>query len=223
MRNTRRILSKSCSEAQLIKALIAGEDHAYEIVVTKHHRCMLRLANAIVGQVYADDVVQEAWIKITQGIKNFKRQSSLRTWMLVIVGNVARTRYSKEKRHSSREGLDHSHNITKTSHFDDKGRWCGTCEPIKWHMNTPEEIRSCEQLKLIISSGIQTLPFSQRTALELREIEGLSLHDVAVIMDKSPGNVRVLVHRARTRLSQLIDSHQQGLAKLPQNVSWSVA
>ncbi|MFV2057316.1 MAG: RNA polymerase sigma factor [Thiohalomonadales bacterium] len=198
-------------EHQLITDMIAKDESAYVIVVREQHQAMKRMARAIVGDAHADDVVQDAWIKITRGIKNFKGQSSLRTWLLAIVGNVAKTRLKKEKRSVAMAEIDGWHDPSgKYTQFNDKGNGCGACTPNKWHMNTPEEIHSSEELKAFISLGLQSLPSSQRTALILREIEGLRLAEVGEIMGKSAGNVRVLVHRARTRMTQIIDLYQQG-------------
>lgn len=76
---------KLMDEGLLIKQLIAGEDSAFRQLIAQHHSLMLNIARAIIGDAFADEVVQEAWVSVYKNIASFERRSSLKTWLMTIV------------------------------------------------------------------------------------------------------------------------------------------
>ena len=192
-------------EQQLISDLIAGDENAFRTVVRACQPSMLHVARAIVGKDRAADVVQDAWIKAIQALPKFERRSSLKTWILHIVGNTAKTLHRKEARTVT--GGDAQDLEIAANRFAADGHWSEP--PRLWHADTPERILGSEQLREHLLKAIEALPVTQRAVLELRDIEGLDMTEVCNMLDISESNCRVLLHRARTRMWEHIEKQQQ--------------
>ena len=189
-------------EARRVHALLGGDQAAFEAAVTEHHGSMVRLARAIVGPNSAEDVVQEAWIAVLNGLSRFEGRSSLKTWILGIVVNTARQRRRQDLRFATPLYIDGHH-----SRFDGGGRW--RVKPEAWHDDGPEHELSCDELRECIDRAARLLPRSQRVALTLRDIEGMEMDDICNILEVTNTNARVLLHRARHRLWEVIDAYQR--------------
>ncbi|MDH5357929.1 MAG: sigma-70 family RNA polymerase sigma factor [Gammaproteobacteria bacterium] len=190
-------------EKSLIKQLIAGEPQAFEMVVSQYHNIMLTVARAIVGEAFADEVVQDAWISAIKALPKFEGRSSLKTWLLNIVSNGAKTRVRRENRQIS---LDDGWQIEPDDHFDQRGHRLDDVH--KWEQDTPEALLANDQLQTIIESTFQQLPALQRAALTMYDMEGIKMEEMCNILDISASNARVLLHRARTALQQSIEKYQ---------------
>ncbi len=195
---------KKNDESQLIKQLIAGDERAFQQVVSEHHNTMLSVARAIVGDAFADEVVQDAWISAIKALPQFEGRSSLKTWLLHIVSNGAKTRVRRENRMSS---LDEHWESEPADKFDHTGHRYDDVLP--WEQATPEEILANEQLQTIIEQTYQELPALQRAALTMYDMEGIEMNEICNILSISSSNVRVLLHRARTTLHHKIEQYQQ--------------
>jgi RNA polymerase sigma-70 factor (ECF subfamily) len=182
--------------------LLRGDQAAFEAVVTEYYGSMVRLARAIAGPDSADDVVQEAWIAVLKGLSRFEGRSTLKTWILGIVVNMARQRRRQDLRFAPPPYAD-----GQTSRFDDRGRW--RAEPEAWHDDDAEQELSCDELRDCMDKAMQLLPQSQRVALTLRDIEGLDMKAICNILDVTHTHARVLLHRARHRLWEAIDAYQR--------------
>ncbi len=196
---------KPNDEKELIKQLINGDQHAFEKVVTENHNIMISVARAIVGDAFADEVVQEAWISSIKALPKFEGRSSLKTWLLHIVSNGAKSRVKRENKHSS---LDDGWQAISSDKFDSTGHRYDDVLP--WENATPEAVLANEQLQSIIEDNFQKLPPQQRAALTLYDIEGIEMKEICNILDVSASNVRVLLHRARTTLHHSIEKYQNG-------------
>ncbi|MDF1588297.1 MAG: sigma-70 family RNA polymerase sigma factor [Gammaproteobacteria bacterium] len=191
-------------ESQLIKQLIAGDQRAFQRVVSAHHNTMLSVARAIVGEAFADEVVQDAWISAIKALPQFEGRSSLKTWLLHIVANGAKTRVRRENRMSS---LDDNWESEPADKFDRTGHRYDDVLP--WELATPEAILANDQLQTIIEHTFQKLPALQRAALTMYDLEGIEMNEICNILSISSSNVRVLLHRARTTLHHKIEQYQQ--------------
>lgn len=196
-------------ESELIARLVKGDDHAFRQIIALYHSLMLSIARTIVGDTFADDVVQDAWVSAYQNIATFERRSSLKTWLLIIVSNKAKTRFRKESRQVSLDQLDGE---TPGSYLDGvnfkaDGHWR---QPTpQWNTESPEALLEEKQLQRCINRTLQLLPPAQKAAFILRDIEQQSFEDICNILSVSAANVRVLVHRARLALMQVIDRYQE--------------
>ena len=196
-------------ENELIVQLIAGDDRAFRYLISLHHSLMLSIARAIAGNTFADDIVQEAWVSVYKNIASFERRSSLKTWLLTIVSNQAKARLRKESRQVSLDQLDGETpgSYLDSTQFQMNGHWQHPTP--HWNIESPDALLEEQQLQACISKAIDQLPPAQKTAFILRDLEQLSFEDICSILTVSAANVRVLVHRARLTLMQIIDRYQE--------------
>ena len=193
------------SEKTLINRLIKGEQSAFVEVVSDYNNLMVSVARAIVGEAFSDEVVQDAWISAIKALPKFEGRSSLKTWLLHIVSNAAKTRVRRENRSLS---LDDGWQSKPSDKFDNTGHRYDDVLP--WDEATPEALLANEQLQSIIDQAFQNLPAMQRAALTLYDLEGVKMDEICNILDVSSSNIRVLLHRARTTLHHSIEKYQQG-------------
>ncbi|MDO7597109.1 MAG: sigma-70 family RNA polymerase sigma factor [Pseudomonadota bacterium] len=198
-----KINSNDSDEKALITDLINGDEKAFELIVSNYHNLMLSVARAIVGEAFADEVVQDAWISAIKALPKFEGRSSLKTWLLHIVSNGAKSRVRRENRMIS---LDDCWQSVSSEKFDNTGHRID--EILPWEEATPEALLANEQLQAAIEKTFQSLPPLQRAALTMYDMEGLKMEEVCNILDISASNARVLLHRARTGLHQCIEKFQ---------------
>ena len=193
------------TENALIEGMIKQDEAAYRHAVSCFQSSMLYLARSIVGDKIADEVVQEAWFSVLKALPKFQNRSALKTWVLTIVANEAKSRLRKEKRSSSLESLTEN-DPEFLSRFDGTGHWSSF--PVEWEAASPEALLSSDQFAKCLNLSIEALPSLQGATLNLKERQGYSLKDICNILDVSESNVRVLLHRARNKLFQVIEHFQ---------------
>lgn len=197
------------SDAALIPRLLAGEQNAYTLVVSTYQNNLLQVARSIVGMSIADEVVQDAWIAAFRALPKFERRSSLKTWLIRIVSNCAKTRLRQENRtiNFSALGSADEDSPVDPSFFDNRGHWQKQVQ--LWDDASPEILLASEQLKNCIDKAINDLPANQRSVLTLRDLQALEMQDICKILDISESNARVLLHRARSVVRESIDHCQR--------------
>jgi len=195
------------NESELVKQLIDGNESAYRYVVQAYHNNMLYVARSIVGSAIADEVVQEAWVSVIKALPKFEGRSSLKTWVLRIVSNSAKTRLRKESRSIAvGDANDMEALSVPAERFQDNGRW--SAPPQQWNISTPDDLLSSDELKKIIYTTIDKLPPIQQSIISLRDMEGMSMLEICKILDITESNSRVLLHRARAKIWQVIEKYQ---------------
>lgn len=196
-------------EQAFITALIAGDDRAFCEIITRFQHTMLSIARAICGDTFADDVVQDAWVAIHKNIGKFEQRSSLKTWVITIVSNEAKARLRRESRKVSLEELDGETpgSYLDGNNFKSDGHW-QSATPM-WGCESPEELMEEKQLQCCINKTLELLPPAQKAAFILRDMEQQSFEEICEVLQVSTANVRVLVHRARLTLMQVIDRYQE--------------
>lgn len=196
-------------ESELIAQLIRGDDRAFRYIIAQHHPLMLHIARVIVGDTFADDVVQEAWLSVYNNIGSFEKRSSLKTWLLTIVSNHAKTRLRKESRQVSLDQLDGETpgSYLDGAHFTSDGHWQQSVP--QWNTESPDALLEEQQLQHCINRTLNLLPPAQKAAFILRDLQQESFEDIGNILAVSAANVRVLLHRARLTLMQVIDRYQE--------------
>lgn len=200
---------KEQDEADL-EALRSGDRAAFTRLVKRYHRSMLVIARAIVGDVWAEEVLQDTWISVHRALPRFEGRSSLQTWLYTIVRNEARTRLAKESRYVSLDSGAGSHDDTLQAlhmHFKKDGHWQRA--PVNWHSESPLQLMEQSQLRRCIEHTLKTLSADQCAVFTMRDIQQMELQDICNILDLSNSNVRVLLHRARLNLMQVIDRYQE--------------
>lgn len=193
---------------EFLARLRRGDPEAYRLLVRRLHGSMIGVAAAVIGsRAQAEEVVQDAWLAVYGGIGRFEGRSSLVTWLFSIVLNRARTRASREGRLVALPALDGGEpgeRAVPTAAFKPDGHWIEA--PRLWDELDPERIVGGRQLWEHVQAAIERLPSGQRAVLTLRDIEGCAAEEVCALLELSPENQRVLLHRARGRIRQAIDS-----------------
>jgi RNA polymerase sigma-70 factor, ECF subfamily len=202
-------------DAALVDQLRTGDADAFAGIVRAWSPMMLHIARMYVStDASAQEVVQEAWLAMIQGLDKFEGRSSLRTWMLAILGNIGRSRGVREARTVplSSLGLDEDAGpAVDPDRFrgpDDKWprNWTPLGKPRPWPGSPEEEIMAAEN-RTRLENGLAELPERQRTVVTLRDVHGLSSDEVSSLLGLSAGNQRVLLHRGRSRLRGLMEMH----------------
>jgi len=195
-------------EQALIQQLLNSDEHAYRHIVKNYQGSMLYVARSIVGAANADEIVQDAWLSVIKALPKFEGRSSLKTWILRIVSNSAKTRLRKESRQfaaGNAADLEVLSNLSSEK-FNENGSWA--TPPKHWDIASPDALIASEELNNVIRRTIDKLPALQQSIVTLREMEGLGMEDICKILEISESNSRVLLHRARTKIWQAIDKHQ---------------
>ena len=196
-------------EHELVSALCLGSESAFCEIISRYQHTMLAIARAICGDTFADDIVQDAWLAIYKNMSKFERRSSLKTWIISIVSNEAKSRLRRESRKLSLEELDGEipGSYLDSDKFSSDGHWRSDI-PI-WRCEAPDELLQEVQLQACIHQALDLLPAAQKAAFILRDIEQQSFEEICEILQVSAANVRVLVHRARLALMQAIDRYEE--------------
>jgi RNA polymerase sigma-70 factor (ECF subfamily) len=194
-------------DAALVKSLRDGDERVFSDLVQQWSGVMLRLALAhVANRAVAEEVVQEAWLTVLRSIDRFECRSALRTWVLGIVVNIARSRARVERR--SIPVPDDGPSVDADRFLPaDHPRWPHhwKTEPARWR--TPEEELLAGETLATIFKAIEQLPAAQREVLALRDLEGLSASEVCNILDLTDTNQRVLLHRARSRVRTALERY----------------
>lgn len=210
---TDNVSPKVPDDIPLIERLLQRDEQAFRELISSYQRLMLTIARAIVGDVFAEDVVQDAWASIYTALPRFERRSSLKTWILTIVSNEAKARLRRESRMVSLEMLDgdtpgsYLDSYLDAANFRPDGHWRHA--PAHWSQESPEALMEEQQLQICITNALNLLPPMQKAAFILRDIEQQTFDDMCQILQVSSANIRVLIHRARLSLMQAIDRYQE--------------
>jgi len=200
-------------ERRLLARLRAGDEQAFAELVDRCHGTMLAVAQAHVRtRASAEEVVQEAWLGVIRGLDGFEGRSSLKTWILRIVVNTAKTRGVREARSvpfASLYGGDGAGPAVEPRRFrgpEDPypGGW--KVFPANWHRLPDETLHQRQALDVIVAT-IAGLPPAQAAVIRMRDVEGCSADEVCAALDVSEANQRVLLHRARSRVRAALEQH----------------
>jgi len=194
----------SLSEQEILKRLLDGDEVIFNQIFNQYYNSMQAVAYAIAGSVIADEVVQEAWFSALKALPKFEGRSSLKSWLIRIVANEAKTRRRKENRSVSLEAVQDT--WATDPRFTENAHWKNPSS--QWHGDTPEDLLVADELRNCIEKNMQKLPENQLAALRLRDAGGLSMDELCNILEVSSSNVRVLLHRARDKMLKVIDNFQ---------------
>ena len=188
-------------DADLAGRLRAGDEQAFVALVARHQEAMLRVAAGYVpSRAVAEEVVQETWIAVLRGIGGFQGRSTVRTWLFRILVNRARTTGSRERRTVAVADMTP---VVDQSRFDAGGAW--VTPPEEW-VDQVQDAMMAAKMADRVRSAIGDLPGRQREVVLLRDLEGLSSREVCGVLQISAANQRVLLHRGRGRLRQILES-----------------
>lgn len=195
------------SEDSFVAALRSGDEQAFRELVRQNHRRLVQVASSICGQANGEEVVQEAWIAIHHNLPTFEGRSRVTTWIYTIVCNGAKTRMRKESRQFSPNTIEGTLSGIHPDHFDDTGHWASP--PPNWDLDSPDQLLEEADLQDCIQKTVDGLPANQRAVFILTELEQENSAHICNTLELSDSNVRVLLHRARVRLMQMIDTYRE--------------
>lgn len=200
-------------ERALVTRLRAGDRQAFAELIARHGGSLLRLATAFIrNRSTAEEVVQEAWLAALEGLDGFEGRAALRTWLLQIVANKARTRLRRDGRSVPFSALsrpdDGEEPALGPDRFDQNGAWKDP--PGPWSEQDPERLAQGAETRAAIERAIGELPESQRAVITLRDVEGLETEEICSLLGLTVSNQRVLLHRARARVRQALEEHLAG-------------
>jgi len=186
---------------KLLQRLRAGDEQAFVVLVRRYHDSMIRLASSFVpSRAVAEEVVQDTWMGVLRGIGGFEGRSSFRTWMFRILVNRAKTAGARERRSVA---IGDTGPAVDQSRFDEAGSW--VAPPEQWIEDVDDRLRA-GKLADRVRSAIEELPARQREVVTLRDVEGLSSDEVCHVLEITDGNQRVLLHRGRSRVRQVLET-----------------
>ena len=177
-------------EAALVERCAAGDEFACADLVTEHERMVYHLALNLLGDPdEALETSQEVFLRVFRTIQTFRGQSALRTWIFRIVINQARNRQRWWNRRHRRQ------QVSLDQHIEQNGEMAEQSEA-----SAPDRALDRKELAARIATALDALPFDQRTAIVLREVDGLSYDEIAFSLGVTLGTVKARLTRARQAL-----------------------
>ena len=185
--------SAADSDQQLVKRVQQGDKRAFDLLVLKYQHKIISVVHRYVrDSADVQDVVQEAFIKAYRALENFRGESAFYTWMYRIAINTAKNHLISKGRRPPASDVD-----------IDEAEYLPGGENLQ-DSDTPEGSLFCDQLHEAVQKAISQLPEDLRSAVTLREIEGLSYEEIAEIMACPVGTVRSRIFRAREAIDKVV-------------------
>jgi RNA polymerase sigma-70 factor, ECF subfamily len=199
-------------DAAAITALRARDERVFEELMRMYNASLLRVAQIYVAsRAVAEEVVQETWIGVLNGIDRFEGRSSLKTWIFRILTNIAKTRGQREGRTVPFSALERPDGVPEPAVAPDRflpadherwpGHWASKPEP--W----PEERLLADESRAVVDRAIERLPPAQRAVISLRDLDGWSSEETCNALGVTETNQRVLLHRARSKVRQALEDY----------------
>ena len=198
--------------AELTGRLLAGDEGAFGELVVGWGPGLLRLAGRYLSsRASAEDVVQETWIAVLSGLTGFEGRSSLRTWVFRVLINTAKTRARQEGRtvlvselYDDRPGPAAARGGVRPADDGAARCWTSAAAPAPWH-DAPEPAALAAEARRALCDALLRLPERQRSIVTLRDVCGYTSKEICELLELSPVNQRVLLHRARAALRDGLD------------------
>ena len=192
-------------DPELLARLRAGDQAAFAAVVRAWSPAMLRVARLHVGShAVAEEVVQEAWLSVVRALDGFEGRAQLRTWVFRILVRTAQRRGGQEAR---RPDMPAGPTVDPDRFRGDDdpwpGHWRDEAAPADWG---PEAALLASEFRGVLEGALAGLPERQRAVVELRDVHGLAAEEVCTVLDLTPANQRVLLHRGRARLREALET-----------------
>jgi RNA polymerase sigma-70 factor (ECF subfamily) len=179
------------SDLELVRRVQRGERGAFDLLVLRYQNKVVKLvARLLRDPAEAEDVAQEAFVKAYRAIGSFRGDSAFYTWLYRIAVNTARNTMASRQRRP----LDYEAELSESEQ--------SVVESRMRHGDTPEAAALSEEIHLTVNRAVEALPEDLRTAIILREIEGLSYEEIAEAMDCPVGTVRSRIFRAREAIDR---------------------
>jgi RNA polymerase sigma-70 factor (ECF subfamily) len=225
-----KVVGAITPESRLIANLKRGDEAAFNSLVNKNHGALIRMAlRYVADREVAEEVVQDTWIAVINGIKQFEGRSSLSTWIFSILIHKAKDRGVRESKHINFSALEShespdsegSEEAVDPSRFHVSGEFAGhwALPPQPWDEQTPERLLASKQAFAALSQALDELPSSLREVILLKDVENLESDEICERLNITETNLYVRLHRARERVRSAVETAIAG--KTPRDVSKS--
>ncbi|EAT12127.1 RNA polymerase sigma factor RpoE [Bermanella marisrubri] len=181
------------SDDQLVARVKKGDKRAFDLLVLKYqHKIMSLISRYVQDSAEIQDVAQEAFIKAYRALKNFRGDSQFYTWLYRIAVNTAKNYLVSQGRRPPQQDID----------VDDAEQFNPSAS-LK-DVASPDRLLARDELKAKVFEAMEALPDELRTAINLRELEGMSYEEISEVMDCPIGTVRSRIFRAREAIDKAI-------------------
>lgn len=200
------------ADLELVGRLRAGDETAFEALIAGHHSTMLAVArNYVRTRAVAEEVVQETWLAVLQGLDRFEGRSSLKTWIFAILVHKAQSRGVREGRTVPFASLAPESAV-------DPNRFQSAEEPFPGHWRrypapwgaSSDVVAADRETVRVAMRAIAELPPNQQAVIRMRDLQGLGSDEVCEVLDVTPANQRVLLHRARSHVRAALEGYFDG-------------
>jgi RNA polymerase sigma-70 factor (ECF subfamily) len=204
------------NDSLIVALLRKGDERAFSELVSKSHGVLIRRAlRSVANRAVAEEVVQETWIAVIDGIHRFEGRSSLNTWIFSILIRKATDRGVRESRQINFSALA-SDCVDGQEEAVDPSRFCTFSElaggwalpPRSWDELTPERLLASKQAFKALSKAVDELPPLLREVLMCKDVEGLESKDICKQLEITETNLYVRLHRARERVRKAVEIAQ---------------
>ncbi|QYJ77985.1 RNA polymerase sigma factor RpoE [Shewanella acanthi] len=184
-------MSGQLSDQQLVERVQRGDKNAFNLLVLKYQSKVISLISRYVrNQADVTDVAQEAFIKAYRALANFRGESAFYTWLYRIAVNTAKNYLVSQGRRAPANDVD-----------AEEAEYYEGSDALK-EFASPERLMLSDEIKKVVFETLETLPEELRMAISLRELDGMSYEDIAIIMDCPVGTVRSRIFRAREAIDK---------------------
>jgi RNA polymerase sigma-70 factor, ECF subfamily len=202
---------------EVVTRLRAGDESAFAELIEQWSPVMLRVArNYVSNRQSAEDVVQDTWLGVINGLSRFEGRSSIRSWTFSILINRAKTRGVRESRSVASAALngpaEHQPSVDPrrfqgaNGHYP--GHWTSAGEPHSWEQ--PERRALGREAVDLLDQALDQLPERQRLVVTMRDVHGMSADETCDALGVTPQNQRVLLHRGRATLRATLEDYYRG-------------
>ncbi|WP_101759616.1 RNA polymerase sigma factor RpoE [Oceanicoccus sp. KOV_DT_Chl] len=196
------------TDQQLVERVQQGDTRAFDLLVLKYqHKIFGLISRYIRDHSEIQDVAQEAFIKAYRALPKFRGDSAFYTWLYRIAINTAKNYLVARNRRPPSTDVD----VADAEHYE--------LESSLKDIENPENVLYGEELTLVVDTAIKSLPEDLRTALTLREFDGLSYEDIADVMDCPVGTVRSRIFRAREAIDKQVQQQVLGQSEAEEHLS----
>jgi len=209
------LIGATLDDQRVVAALRAGDELVFAEIVDRYHGSLVRVAMRYVpSRAIAEEVVQDTWIGVIDGIDRFEGRSTLKTWLYKILIYRARARGERERRTTPMSSMvdDDGQPLVDPDRFrPSDALWAGhwAAPPRRWDGDAEDRLLAGEA-KALIDSVIAQLPPLQRDVIVLRDISQFGASEVCDLLEITEANQRVLLHRARTRVRAVLEVYFDG-------------
>lgn len=206
------LVGATVDDRRIIAGLRAGDEATFVELVDKYRGSLVRVAMRYVpSRAVAEEVVQDTWIAVIEGVDRFEGRSTLKTWLYRILIYQSRARGERERRTTPMSALvddDSTPSVPAERFRGSDALWAGhwAAPPRRWDGDAEDRLLAGEA-RALIDAVIAEMPSTQREVIVLRDLSHFSSAEVCDLLEVTESNQRVLLHRARSRVRAALEQY----------------